>query len=269
MTKRPIFRLSDAAAVALSSMLLACAPPDDAAAPPDVEAEAASIYADALAVPTRLAGDYERDASRKPAEVLAFFGIEPGMVVLDLFSGGGYYSELIAHVVGDDGHVDAHANEAYLNFVGDEFDARHADGRLPNVSVLMAENNELSLEAGRYDAITMILSYHDLYYDDAERGWPKFDVAKLNAELYEGLKPGGVLGVVDHQAVPGSPAESGNTVHRIDAAIVVEELTAAGFELEARSDVLHSAEDDHEKNVFNPDVRGKTDRFVLRFRKPR
>lgn len=249
--------------------LAACGNADHADGEPQADAGAdTSVYADALAVSTRLEADYERDATRKPAEVLAFFDIEPGMVVLDMFSGGGYYSELLAHVVGPDGHVDAHSNQAYLNFVGDEFTARHADGRLPNVDVLMAENNELDLEANRYDAITMILSYHDLYYADPDRGWPAFDVPKLLAELYEGLKPGGTLGVVDHMAAPGSPSDSGTTVHRIDAAIVVDELTAAGFELVDESDVLRNPDDDLDKNVFDESVRGHTDRFVLRFKKP-
>jgi len=229
---------------------------------------ASSVYADALTVASRLPSDYERDARRKPDEVLAFFDIEPGMVVLDMFSGGGYYSELIAHVVGAAGHVDAHSNEAYLGFVGDEFDARYANGRLPNVTILMAENNELELPPNRYDAIAMVLSYHDLYYDDPDRGWPKFDVPRLLAELYRGLKPGGTLGIVDHRAEAGSPPVTGNTLHRIDDAIVIDELTRAGFELVAASDVLRNSADDHSKNVFDPDVRGKTDRFVLKFEKP-
>jgi predicted methyltransferase len=262
----------------LSLLLLAAAaivacggsdsPPADVDTAPATETRSTSVYADALAVEARLPSDFERDAARKPDEVLAFFGIEPGMVVLDMFSGGGYYSELIAHVVGASGHVDAHSNEAYLGFVGDEFDARHANGRLPNVSILMAENNELDLEADRYDAIVMVLSYHDLYYDDPDRGWPGFDVPRLLAELYEGLRPGGTLGIVDHRAEPGSPPETGNTLHRIDDAIVIEELTAAGFELAAESDVLADADDNHMKNVFDPDIRGKTDRFILRFEKP-
>lgn len=242
--------------------------PAETAAEPAKAEVSGDVYAAALAVESRLEADFERDGSRRPDAVLEFFGVAPGMVVLDMFSGGGYYSEVIAHVVGDAGHVDAHANEAYLSFVGEEFTARHANDRLPNVDVLMAENNEMSLEPERYDAVVMILSYHDLYYDDPDSGWPKFDVDALLAELLKGLKPGGVLGVVDHQAEPGSPAETGNTLHRIDERIVIEELTAAGFVLEDESDLLKNEEDDYSKNVFDPAVRGNTDRFVLRFRKP-
>ena len=237
---------------------------------PPVEGPAAETfdYQTALNHPNRRAADRDRDAGRKPAAVLEFFDIQPGMVVLDMFSGGGYYSELFSYVVGADGRVVAHSNAAYLNFVGDEFNERHADGRLANVEVLMAENNELDLSADTFDAAVLILSYHDIYYADPENGWPKIDGPKLLAELYKGLKSGGVLGVVDHYAEAGSPRETGNTVHRIDPGIVISELEIAGFVLEGKSQVLRNMDDDYSKIVFDPELRGKTDRFVLRFRKP-
>lgn len=225
-------------------------------------------YQTALSNPSRRAADRERDAGRKPAEVLAFFGIEPGMDVLDLFSGGGYYSELLSYVVGPDGRVVSHSNATYLNFVGDEFNERHAEGRLANVEVLMAENNELELTADSFDAVILMLSYHDIYYADPENGWPKIDGPKLLAELHKGLKPGGVLGVVDHYAEAGSPRETGNSIHRIDPGIVISELEIAGFVLDDQSQVLRNMDDDYSKIVFDPELRGKTDRFVLRFRKP-
>jgi predicted methyltransferase len=190
------------------------------------------------------------------------------MAVIDMFSGGGYYSEIVAIVVGADGRVVAHSNTAYLKFVGDEFAARHADNRLPNVTVLMAENNELALDANQFDAILMILSFHDTYWVSPENSWPEIDRPALNAELFAALKPGGVLGVVDHQAIPGSSGETGGTVHRIDRAIVVRDLEQAGFALEADNDLLRNPEDDHSLGVFDPAIRGKTDRFVLKFRKP-
>jgi predicted methyltransferase len=226
------------------------------------------VYADAVAADSRLPGDYERDAGRKPATVLEFFGIEPGDTVLDLFSGGGYYTELLAHVVGPDGHVIAQSNKAYLNFVGDEFKERYANDRLPNVDILMAENNELELAAGSLDAIMLVLSYHDIYHVDVESGWEKIDRDKLLAELYKGLKPGGVFGVVDHVATSGAPPETGDTLHRIDPARVIRDVEAAGFELDGQSDALRNPADDHSKIVFDPAVRGQTDRFILRFRKP-
>ncbi|HNP35895.1 MAG TPA: methyltransferase domain-containing protein [Woeseiaceae bacterium] len=227
-----------------------------------------SIYQDAVDSKTRLAADYARDAGRKPAEVLAFFAIQPGDTVLDMFSGGGYYAELIAHVIGPDGELVAQTNQAYIGFVGDEVDERYADGRLANVELLMAENNELELPANHFDAITLILAYHDVYHEDPENGWPKIDVEPFLAELYQSLKPGGIVGVVDHYADAGAAVETGDTLHRIDPARVIEDFTAAGFELDARSDILRNADDDHTLVVFDPAIRGKTDRFVLRFKKP-
>jgi len=232
-------------------------------APADV-----AIYAAAVANPSRSEADQARDHSRKPAAVLEFIGIEPGMKVLDLFSGGGYYAEILGYLVGDGGRVLAHSNEAYLDFVGDEFNARHADNRLPNVEVLMAENNELALNADDFDAVMMVLSYHDLYYAAPDRGWRKIDSVKLLAELYKGMKPGGILGIVDHYAEAGAPRETGNTLHRIDPGIVISEVQAAGFILDAKSDLLRNMDDDHSKIVFDPEIRGTTDRFILRFRKP-
>lgn len=228
----------------------------------------ADVYADALASPSRLEADAARDAGRKPDEVLSFLGIGPDMVVLDMFSGGGYYTEIISTVVGKKGRVVAHSNSAYLQFVGEEFEARHAEGRLPNVDVLMAENNELQLDANQFDAITMVLAYHDTYWINPEGGWPEIDRPTLNAELFTSLKPGGVLGVVDHYAAAGSSGETGGTVHRIDRAIAVADFEAAGFVLAAESDILRNSEDDYSKGVFAPGIRGNTDRFVLLFRKP-
>jgi predicted methyltransferase len=227
-----------------------------------------AVYAKALANPSRPPADLERDAGRKPDQVLAFFGVTPGMAVLDMFSGGGYYSEIVANLVGPEGRVVAHSNAAYLKFVGDEFEARYADQRLPNVTVLMAENNELELAPAQFDAVLMVLSFHDTYWVSPEDNWPEIDRPALNAELFAALKPGGVLGVIDHQAIPGSSGETGGTVHRIDRAIVVRDLELAGFVLESESDLLRNPDDDHRLGVFDPSSRGKTDRFVLKFRKP-
>lgn len=228
----------------------------------------ANAYQAAVTHPERSAADRARDGARKPAEVLTFFGIEPGMRVLDLYSGGGYYSEILARLVGPSGSVDAHNNEAYLGFAGDEIKARYADGRLENVKRLMAENNELELGEATLDAITMILTYHDFYFEDAANGWPKIDAPAFLAVLHSGLKPGGIVGLVDHSAPSGAPATTGGTTHRIDPAIVIADMQAAGFVLDGESDLLRNPDDDLERNVFDPAVRGATDRFVLRFRKP-
>jgi len=254
-------------------LLAACSKPaEEAPTAPAAESAAPTtetdVYAAAVASPDRLPGDYEKDAGRKPAKVLAFFGIKPGMTVLETFAGGGYYTDLLSKVVGPEGHVVAHENTPMVNFGGEEYVARYADGRLPNVEILMAENNEFMVGENEFDAITIILNFHDLYWESEKYGWVKIDVEPFLAELYKGLKPGGILGVVDHSAVDGSPPETGNTLHRIDEGFTIDTLTAAGFVLDGKSDVLRNPDDDRTLLVFDPSIRGKTDRFVLRFRKP-
>ena len=261
------------------SMLAACGSPEpegtasDATSGPDAARSKAmlnesDLYQAAVNHPDRSDADRERDANRQPAAVLEFVGIRPGMQVLDLYSGGGYYAELLSRVVGPEGRVAAHNNQAYLGFAGDEIEARYLDGRLGNVDSLMAENNELELPANSFDAITMILTYHDFYLADPDNGWPAIDAAALRAELFNGLKPGGIVGLIDHAAPEGAPSSTGGDTHRIDRAIVIDEMTASGFVLDASSDMLRNADDDREKSAFDPSVRGRTDRFTLRFRKP-
>jgi len=228
----------------------------------------ASTYEMAVASEARPDSDRARDASRKPVAVLEFIGIEPGMTVLDMFTGGGYYAEIISGVVGEQGKVIAQSNQAYLGFVGEIFKERFGSGRLTNVEVLMAENNELSLEANSLDAVMLVLSFHDLYHSDPENGWPKIDGPAFLAELKKGLRPGGIVAVIDHYAEAGAPAETGDTLHRIDPAIVLADMEAAGFVLDGQSELLRNPDDDHGKIVFAPDIRGKTDRFLMRFRNP-
>ncbi|MDH3350860.1 MAG: methyltransferase domain-containing protein [Gammaproteobacteria bacterium] len=228
----------------------------------------ASTYAAAMANPSRPDADRARDAGRRPAEVLQFFDIRPGAAVLDMFSGGGYYTEMLSRVVGDGGHVTSHTNKVMQSFSGDEYNARLADNRLANVEVLTAENNELELAADQYDAVIMTLNYHDLYWVSGEYGWEKIDVEKILAELYKALRPGGTFGIVDHYAETGSPRETGGSLHRIDPGIVIADMEAAGFVLAGKNDLLRNMDDDHSKSVFDPEIRGKTDRFMLRFKKP-
>jgi predicted methyltransferase len=227
-----------------------------------------SIYAAAVSSETRPEADRESDAGRQPEAVLEFLGIQPGDVVLEMWAGAGYYTELLADVVGESGKVIAHANTPILNFAGEAHTMRHADNRLANTEILLAENNTLALEADSIDAATIVLNYHDLYWSSEEYGWEEIDVPVFLAEVYKGIKPGGTLGIVDHQAVSGSPAETGSTLHRIDSAIVISELESVGFVLDGESNVLANPEDDHTKGVFDPEIRGKTDRYVLRFKKP-
>jgi predicted methyltransferase len=212
--------------------------------------------------------DRLRDANRRPAEVLKFFGIRPGMKVLDLWSGGGYYTEILSYLVGPEGAVVAHNNGTYLDFTRAELATRYGAGRLPNVTRLLAENNELSLPAGEFDAVIMTNVYHDIYFADEKIGWERVDARRLLAEILSALKPGGVLGIVDHAAAPGAGPETGGTLHRIDPERVRQDVLAAGFVLEAESDVLRNPADDRTRVVFDPTIQGRTDQFVFRFRKP-
>ena len=242
----------------------------DPEATAEVESVAAemSVYEAAVTNELRPDADRTRDAGRKPAEVLEFVGIEPGMAVLDMYSGGGWYAEVIAHVVGDSGHVIAHSNEAYKNFVGDALEERFGGGRVPNTEILMAENNHLLLEENTLDAVMLALSFHDLYHVDADGGWELVDGPAFLAELSKGLKPGGIVAIVDHSAAAGSPPETGDSLHRIDPALVVANMEAAGFTSDGSSDILANPDDDLSQIVFADGIRGKTDRFVMRFRNP-
>lgn len=263
--------------------LAACADRDEAAAPlaapagsserapaPPPPANAATAdYAAAVAAPGRLAEDREQDAQRKPAELLAFFGVQPGMAVLDLYSGAGYFTELLAAVVGPTGRVVAHNNTPHLDGTEAQWAERLADPqRLANVERLTAENNELELAANQFDFVLLSAVYHDVYFVNEAMGWSAIDAPKLLAELFQAMKPGAKLGLIDHAAPPGSPAETGGTLHRIDPAIVERDFAAAGFVLEAESDLLRNPSDDFSKGVFDAAVRGRTDRFVLLFRRP-
>jgi predicted methyltransferase len=222
----------------------------------------------AISHPARLQVDREQDQRRKAAEVLGFFGIRPGMVVLDLYSGGGYYTELLSIIVGPAGRVVAHNNTPYLMFAKDELAARYKDERLINVEQIVAENNQLELEAGAFDAIIMIKSYHDVYFVSEDMGWVEIDRPGLLREIFSALKPGGVLGIVDHAADPGTPPESGGTLHRIDPAVIKRDMETAGFLFSGAIDILRNPVDDRSQVVFAPAVQGQTDRVVLRFRKP-
>ena len=237
---------------------------------PAVSASAATSQsiADTLDRPDRLEGDAEIDSRRKPSEVLAFFDIEPGMTVLEMYAGGGYYSEILSYVVGDEGMVYAHNNKPYIAYAKKELDRRFTPGRLGNVKRLEAENNELELSDGQFDAALMVLAYHDVYHVDEENGWFAIDGPKMLAEIYGSMKPGAVLGIVDHVAETGSPSETGNTLHRIDPQLVKKEIEAAGFVFDGEIDVLRNSDDDHSKPMYAEGIRGKTDRVVYRFHKP-
>ncbi len=232
------------------------------------ETDQSGTLREAIDNPQRPAPDRERDTHRKPAAVLEFFAIKPGMTVLDLFSGGGYYTEILSRLVGPEGKVIAHNNAAYLVYARDQIEPRYADNRLGNVELLQREANALRLQEESLDAALLILSYHDFYYQPGDGSWPAIDATRLLREIFGALKPGAVLGIVDHSANRGAPETTGNSLHRIDPTIVRENVEAIGFVFDGESKALTNPEDDRNRPMYAEDIRGRTDRFVHRYRKP-
>jgi predicted methyltransferase len=212
---------------------------------------------------SRAAEDKARDAGRKAAAIVTFLGIQPGMTVVDLVAAGGYYTEVMSVAVGPKGHVYAQNSEFVLKMREGANDkaitVRLADGRLPNVERLDREIDDLGLEPGSVDAAITALNFHDIYN---ARG-PEAAAAFLGA-VYQILAPGGVFGIIDHAGGVGDDAE----LHRIDEALAIEAAKRAGFVVEATSDELRNPDDDRTRGIFAPGLRGQTDRFVLRLRKP-
>lgn len=223
-------------------------------------APSASIEA-SLIDPRRPATDVERDALRHPRDVLAFTGVQPGWRVADIGPGAGYYTRLFSVAVGDEGRVFA------IDRPGTPERPRpilETAALYPNVTVVQQGYQGWSVDEP-LDGIFISQIYHDFHLTQAN-----VDVPRLNREMFAALKPGGVLVIIDHAAVAGAPAgaDGGSATHRIDQAQVVREVTAAGFVLEAESEVLRNPDDDRTERVFENDIRGRTDQFVLRFRKP-
>ncbi len=225
-------------------------------------APAPSAINAAVSDPARPASDTERDALRKPAEMLTFAGIKPGMKVMDMLPGGGYFTRLFAKAVGTSGHVyafqpaewDAHlkGKEPPINAVATTY---------PNVSVVKAPINDLKAPEP-LDLVWTAQNYHDLKNDKA------IDTAQVNKAVFNALKPGGLYIVLDHSAEKGSGVRDTNTLHRIDQDAVKQEVTAAGFEYVGESNVLRNTADSRKVMVFDPSIRGHTDQFILKFRKP-
>jgi predicted methyltransferase len=228
-----------------------------------VPAGAADTLAARLAEETRASADRDRDAGRKPAEVIEFLGIGSGMTVVDLIAAGGYYTEVLSLAVGPSGKVYAQNNAFVLQMREGANDkamtARLAGNRLPNVERLDREMAELGLAPGSVDAAVTALNFHDIYNGRGEEA-----AASFLATVYGLLEPGGVLGLIDHASNPGADHEE---LHRMEEAHAVALARASGFEVES-SDLLRNAADDRSRYVFDPEIRGKTDRFLLKLRKP-
>lgn len=257
-------------AAALIALLTAsCAREHSSAAEPEMKA-ADEELAMAMAVvkdSARPSADLADDEMRKPAAVLAFIGIEPGMTVFEVEAGRGYYTELFAKLVGPDGVVFMQNPESFDAFLGDAVAERLAGDRLPNVRLTKSAFDNLDAETGSADIVTWLLGPHELYFTPSD-GVSLGKVRPAYEEIYRILKPGGAFVILDHAAPAGSPETTGGAVHRIDPAIVKALAEEAGFELVEESDILRNPDDMYDMSVFDPQVRRRTDRFLLKYRKP-
>lgn len=248
---------------------VAAATSEPEAAADAVEIRSKTAVEAAIDSPDRPAADRERDASARPGEVLSFLGVAPGMRVADMFSAGGYYTELLARTVGVKGQVIAYNNPPYAKFAEKGIAERYADGRLGNVRQVTAEVDALELPPASLDAALFVMSYHDAYWRPDDKSWDRTDPAELLRRLFLALKPGAVVVVQDHVAAAGGEvAKIVDALHRIDPALVRRDFERAGFVFDGSSDVLAHPGDDHTKLVFDEAIRGKSDQFVYRFRKP-
>lgn len=252
------------ASVVGAAVLAACAggaiPPLGLASTPNASPTSAWISA-ALSDPRRPDADRARDELRHPADILAFAQVRPGQRIADVGPGGGYYTRLFAVAVGERGHVYG-------------IDRPNAASDRPRAILAVAPqySNVTVVQDGYQnwnvpeplDTIFISQIYHDFHLPQLN-----LDVPALNRMLFERLKPGGELVIIDHSAVAGFDPARTDELHRIDQALVRREIEAAGFVFEAESQVLRNPADNRTERVFESDIRGRTDQFVMRFRKPR
>jgi predicted methyltransferase len=235
---------------------------------PAVHAKVPDAIAAAVADPARPESDRTRDQNRKPAETLAFAGVAPGDVVAELLPGAGYYTRLLSKIVGPAGHVYALVPAPLPNAPADmpDFAARvkaiAAEPNYSNVTVVVEPFGELKAPVP-LDLVWTSQNYHDLH------NLPGLDVGVFNQLIYDSMKPGGTYFILDHAAEVGSGLRDTATLHRIDEETVKKEVIGAGFVLAGSSDVLRDPADSHTFKVFDPVIRGRTDQFILKFRKPK
>ena len=235
------------------------------AAPGLAKPSAKGAYAAALADPARPAAERARDAARLPGELLTFAQIARGEKVGDFIMGGGYLTRILAAAVGPNGHVYAFQPAEFIAFrkeYGEE--QKTVDEAYANVDAIAGSAPAPAWPVA-LDTIVTVQNFHDLYLKQAPAGTG----ARAAANLFAALKRGGTLVVVDHFAADGSGSTLSDSLHRIDRKTVVDTMTAAGFKLEAESQLWRHPADPRTANVFDPAIRGKTDQFALRFRKPK
>ena len=228
-------------------------------------AAASSPLAAALADASRPAADVARDATRHPAEMLSFAGVKPGDKVADFMMGSGYFTRILATAVGPKGHVYGYQSAEFIKFrAAYGTDQTTVAAAYKNVTPLAAPLSATGLPEG-LDLVLTVQNYHDLHL----KAFPVDTADAVNRQVFKALKPGGIYLVVDHAASSGSPVTVADSLHRIDVAIVKQEVEAAGFKLVGEDKTLASAADDHSVNVFQPAIRGKTDQFILKFQQPK
>lgn len=209
--------------------------------------------------PSRPKTDSARDALRYPGETIAFAGVKPGMTVAEFFPTGGYYTRMLSDVVGPNGKIYGIENPKWDK--GEDAKMAAEPGHA-NVSIEMVKFGNFN-PPQKVDMVWMTQNYHDLHV--AEYG--PVDMAAFNKRVYDGLKPGGIYFILDHQANPGTDDAGIAKVHRIEKSVVIKEVTAAGFKLVGESDILHRPADDHTKMSSDPAIKSHTDQFLLKFQK--
>ena len=231
------------------------------AAPADVAA--------AVSAPGRPEAATALDAGRRPADVLRFEGLRQGDRALDLFTGSGYYGEIMARAVGPRGSVLAWNPTAFTDD-DDRAALAAVHQRSPNFTFIATQASGFALPERAFDFVMIHLNYHDTYFDVPRRQYHMEPDAFLRT-VFNSLKPGGTFAVIDHVAAPGGGDTRAvvSRFHRIDPATVRADFERAGFVFDGESDILRNPQDDHTKGVFDPSIRGRTDRFVYRFRRPR
>ena len=221
-----------------------------------------------LTDPARPAEDVARDANRKPLEVIRFAGVKSGDRVIDFIPGGGYFTRVLSGVVGPTGHVYATVPavaadyQAKLTATIATFAQTH-----PNVSVEIVKGG-LAPSDGPVDVFWTAQNYHDLYNPMGPSSGPP-SLLPINKAVFAALKPGGVYLIIDHDDAPGAGVSHTKSLHRIEAAVVRKDVEAAGFVFEGESSLLRNPADPHTALVFDPSIRGHTDQFVYKFRKPK
>ena len=226
-----------------------------AAYPSDGSQVVSESYKMAVASPIRTDEDRNADAKRKPLEFLQFTHVQPGMKVLDISAGGGYSTQLLALAVGSKGTVWAQGTQSQSTL--EERLAKHPQANI--VPVILPFEDPVPNGAPKVDLITLIMNYHDIAYMPVDR-------EKMNQRLFNALKPGGHLVVMDHSAKEGSGISAAQSLHRIDEKVVMDEFQQAGFQLEQEDDFLRNPADPRDQAFFNTKI--QTDKFALRFVKP-